>query len=185
MSAFMLASAESAAAQTNRPLIAMRGGILGSSDAYQANCGHSSLSIGAEVRGRRAIFPWASADRGVGSGGGDVACLTLAPRTGGLLLEGSTMLSVGAGWQSPPEIVQIEGLVGGGLMIGKPGFGAASSREVRPRVVGTVGLVLLRHVVFSLELGRTQLSFRDGAPGNVVRSKRWESTGAGRIGLRF
>jgi hypothetical protein len=187
----MLTRAAPAAAQSGRPLVSVRGGFLGSSDAYQSNCGHSSLSIGAEVRGRGSFFPWVSADRGVGSGGGDVLCLALAPngesipRVGGLQLEGSTMLSVGAGWQSPPAVVQVEGLVGGGLMIGEPGFGEASSREVRPRVVGSVGLVLLRHLVFSLELGHTQLSFRDGAPGNVVRSTRWESNGAGRIGLRF
>lgn len=95
------------------------------------------------------------------------------------------MLSVGAGWQSPPDVVQVEGTVGAGLMIGQPGFGESSSREVRPRVVGAVGLVFLRHLVVSVELGQTQLSFRDGAPGSVVRTTRWESTGAGRIGLRF
>lgn len=191
LSTCMLTHAASAAAQSGRPLVSVRGGFLGSSDAYQSNCGHSSLVIGAEVRGRGAIFPWASADRGVGSGGGDVLCLAVSPdgqpipRVGGLLLEGSTMLSVGAGWQSPPALVQVEGTVGGGLMIGQPGFGESSSREVRPRVVGAVGLVVFRHLLVSVELGKTQLSFRDGAPGNVVRSTRWESTGSGRIGLRF
>jgi hypothetical protein len=191
LSACMLTHAAPAAAQSRRPLVSVRGGFLGSSDAYQSNCGHSSLSLGAEVRGRGAIFPWASADRGVGSGGGDVLCLSVAPdgqpipRVGGLRLEGATMLSVGAGWQSPPKLVQVEGTVGAGLMIGQPGFGESSSREVRPRLVGSVGVVLLRHLVFSLELGRTQLSFRDGAAGNVVRSTRWENNGSGRIGLRF
>jgi hypothetical protein len=107
------------------------------------------------------------------------------PRVGGLRLEGSTMLSLGAGWQTPPAIMQLEATVGGGVMIGEPGFGEASSREVRPRVVGAVGLVLFRHVLVSLELGSTQLLFRDGSPGNVVRSARWESTSSGRIGLRF
>jgi len=191
VSAGMLAFTTPTAAQSSRPLVSVRGGFLGSSDAYQANCGHSSLVIGAEVRGRRSIFPWASADRGVGSGGGDVLCLALTkdgqpiPRVGGLLLEGSTMLSVGAGWRSPPAVLQVEGTVGGGVMIGQPGFGAASSREMRPRVVGSVGLVLFRHLLVSAELGKTQLLFRDGAPGNVMRSRRWESAGSGRIGLRF
>ncbi len=187
----MLTQAPSAAAQSGRPLVSVRGGFLGSSDAYQSNCGHSSLSIGAEVRGRGSIFPWISADRGIGSGGGDVLCLALlpggqpVPRVGGLLLEGSTMLSAGAGWQSAPAALQVEGMAGAGLMIGQPGFGTSSSREVRPRVVGAVGLVFFRHLVVSVELGQTQLSFRDGVPGSVVRTTRWESTGSGRIGLRF
>lgn len=38
-------------------------------------------------------------------------------------------------------------------MTGEPGFGTSSSRAVRPRVVGSVALVLLEHVVSSLELG--------------------------------
>lgn len=95
------------------------------------------------------------------------------------------MLSAGVGWQSPPAAVGVEALIGGGLMIGAPGFGASSSNEVRPRVVGSVGVVLLRHVVVSLELGQTQLSFRDGTSDNVVRTTRWESTASGRIGVRF
>lgn len=187
----LLAAAAPASAQMNRPLITVRGGILSSSDFYQSNCGHSSLVIGAELRGLGTIFPWVSADRGVGSGGGDVGCGFPGQSgfgeegTGGVLLEGSTMLAAGAGWRTPPAAVQLETTVGAGVMTGEPGFGASSSREVRPRVVGAVGLVLFRHLVVSMELGRTQLSFRDGAPGNVVRTTRWESTGSGRIGLRF
>ncbi len=140
-------------------------GIASPSDDYQSNCGHTSLAFSLDVQGKRRLFPQLSVDHFYGSGGGDVKCVPapseVATVVGGLRIERATRVGLGAGARVGRGIVQLEGAVLGGFVVGRGGFGAAgldNPRRVLPHVGGQAAVVLFRYAVLSAAFHYTRLS---------------------------
>jgi hypothetical protein len=174
--------------------VTARIGIASPSDAYQSNCGHSSLAYSLDVQGTRRLFPQFSLDHLSGSGGGDVLCLPRSAMNGttvgGLRLDGATRLGIGAGARAGNRFVQVEGAVLAGLMTGRRGFTAGAEDDPRrwvPNVGIQASMVLLRYVVLSSTLHRARLPMEhrpaSGAPS--MTSHSWSPMATVQIGARI
>ncbi|MCE2901354.1 MAG: hypothetical protein ACK6DP_17200 [Gemmatimonas sp.] len=181
-------------AQTRGAQVTLQAGIASAADAYQSNCGHSSLAFGVDVQGKGRVFPQASLERFTGAGGGDVLCIP-APTAGGstvggLRLEGATRLGIGFGARSAPRAVQLEGVVSGGLISGRNGFVDRPDddrRRVRPQVGGQGSLVVARVLLLSAAMHWTRLTLDAVSPtGNAGRLRtEWSPVVTMHIGVRF
>ena len=183
------------AAQLRPVSVTGRFGIVGASDDYQTNCGHSSLAVGLDVRGPGRVFPVASIEHFIGSGGGDVACLPSLDAAssrvrGGLRLEGTTRAQVGAGAHVVGRVVRLEGAVRGGATLGRPGVVVAGADDTGARLLPQVGadasLVFFRHAVLSMAFDWTRLP-TEVVPlaGGVGRtSHAWSRMTSVQVGLR-
>ncbi len=180
-------------AQSNGVRLSARGGFAAVDDAYQSNCGHSSLAFGVDVQGGGRLFPMASLDRFWGSGGGDVLCLPVAPSignaAGGLRLEGATRFGLGAGARAGSGAVQLEGALLGGVIAGRPGFDGRDrdgARRMLPQVGGQASLVLFRHIVLSATTSWTRLSLEvTPTGGGAVETRRsWSPMTTLQAGVR-
>jgi hypothetical protein len=197
----VMSSAMPLAAQLRPVSVTGRFGLVGASDDYQTNCGHSSIAVGVDVRGAGRVFPVVNADHFVGSGGGDVACLirTDGPSRvrGGLQLERTTRLHIGAGSFVGNRFVRLEGTVRGGAALGRPGVfidaGLPIQREhatgearLLPQVGGDVSLVLFRYAVIAMAFDWTRLSSEVTplAGGATVTSKAWSRMTSVQFGVR-
>ncbi|WP_156799061.1 hypothetical protein [Gemmatimonas aurantiaca] len=171
-----------------------RFGIANPSDAYQSNCGAGSLAFSVDVQGQGQWFPQVSADHFVGSGGGGVACIPGDPSrvrvTGGLQLERSTRLSIGAGRRVGNDGVQLEGVVLGGIITGQRGYQGTTPNDERlilPQFGGQVGVVLVRYVVLSGSVHWTRLTM-DTQPltgGAPTKRAGWSPLSTMQIGVRI
>lgn len=193
ISALAFASAP-LAAQSRAAVVTGRVGVATPSDNYQVNCGHSSLALGLDVRGDRALFPQLSLDHFTGTGGGDVACLAVDPAlgraVGGLRLDGASRVGVGVGARVHRGPVQLEGAVLGGAVAGRRGFAgepASDLRRMMPHLGGQASLVLFRVLVISAATNWTRLTL-DVIPttGGTGRSRTaWEPMRSTQVGVRW
>ena len=174
--------------------VSARFGLAAPSEAYQSNCGHSSLAYSLDVQGTRRLFPQFSLDHLSGSGGGDVLCLPQSSlngtTVGGLRLDGATRLGLGAGARLGTRFAQIEGAVLAGLMTGRSGYAATETENPRqwaPHAGVQASVVLLRHVVLSSTFNWTRLSMEhrpaNGAPSTT--SHEWSPMATVQLGARF
>ncbi len=180
-------------AQSSSVQATARVGIAIPSDEYQRDCGASSLALGLDLQSKGRVFPQLSLDYFSGSGGGDVACIPVLPSVGtgvgGMRLDGATRGSVGAGARVGRGTLQLEGVVLGGFVAGRPGFvGAADSnqRKVMPHVGGQAALVLFRYAVVSAAANWTRLSL-DVVPasgGAGTRRVSWAPMTTLQVGAR-
>jgi hypothetical protein len=180
-------------AQPRALQLSAQAGFTAADDAYQSNCGHTSLAFGVDVQGRGRLFPIASLDHHVGAGGGDVLCIPMstpgASAIGGLRLEGSTRVGLGAGARLGRGALQFEGALLAGAVTGRPGFDAPArdgGRRVLPQVGGQLSLVLARWVVLSVETHWTRLTL-DVTPaggGAVASQSSWSPMTTAQAGLR-
>ena len=189
------------AAQLRPVSVTGRFGIVGASDDYQTNCGHSSLAVGIDVRGAGRVFPVVNVDHFVGSGGGDVACYVLTDvpsrERGGLQLERATRLQIGAGSFVGGRVARLEGTVRGGAARGRPGVfterglpvqrtDAANEARLLPQVGGEVSLVLFRYAVIAMAFDWTRLP-REVTPlasGPTITSHTWSRMTSLQAGIR-
>jgi len=148
-----------------KPNLTLRFGVAGADDAYQFNCGHSSMAFAVDVQGGGPVFPSLGVERHVGSGGGDVACLgpdeSQFAYVGGARLEGSTRATVGVGARMGDGTVHFEGVVRAGVLHARPGYqprGGDHRAAFNPLVGGQASIVLSR-VVLSTTMQWTRLSF--------------------------
>jgi hypothetical protein len=175
-----------------------RFGLVGASDDYQNNCGHSSLAVGLDARGAGRVFPVVNVDHFFGSGGGDVLCLRAidvpSQVTGGLRLERTTRAHVGVGSYIGNRYVRLEGTARGGVAFGRPGVTLEAlqpvandaSARLLPQVGGDVSLVLLRYVVVSTAFDWTRLpsEVTPIAGGATQTSHTWSRMTSLQVGLR-
>lgn len=163
--ALLLAGSAPAEAQV-RPNLTLRHGIAVPDDAYQSNCGHSSLAFAVDAQGGGRIFPQVGFDRHIGSGGGDVACLGADESqfryVGGARLENSTRATLGVGARLGDGKAQLEGVLRAGVLHARPGFqprGANGKAAFKPLVGGQASAVLFHAAVLSLAMQWTRLRF--------------------------
>lgn len=163
--ALLLAMGAPAEAQV-RPNLTLRHGIAVPDDAYQSNCGHSSLAFAVDAQGGGRIFPQVGFDRHIGSGGGDVACLgadnSQFRYVGGARLENSTRVTLGVGARLGDGKAQLEGVLRAGVLHARPGFqprGANGKADFKPLVGGQASAVLFHALVLSTTMQWTRLSF--------------------------
>ena len=161
----LLAGTTEAKAQV-RPNLTLRYGIAVPDDAYQSNCGHSSLAFAVDAQGGGRIFPQLGFDRHIGSGGGDVACLgTDGSRftyEGGARLEHSTRATLGVGGRLGDGKAQLEGVLRAGVLHARPGYqprGENGRATFRPLVGGQASAVMFHVAVLSFAMQWTRLSF--------------------------
>jgi hypothetical protein len=161
----LLAGSAPGSAQV-RPNLTLRYGIAVPDDAYQSNCGHSSLAFAVDAQGGGRIFPQLGVERHIGSGGGDVACLgTDGSRftyTGGARLENSTRATLGVGGRLGDGRAQLEGVLRAGVLHARPGFqprGANGKAAFTPLVGGQASAVVFHVAVLSFAMQWTRLSF--------------------------
>ncbi|MBL0938132.1 MAG: hypothetical protein IBJ03_04510 [Gemmatimonadaceae bacterium] len=191
----LLAVAVPLGAQDRGVSLTLRTGIAGPDDAYQSNCGHSSLAFSADLQGRRQLFPQLSIDHHSGSGGGDVGCIPAYPDTaiGGLRLENSTRLSAGVGGRAGWRMAYIEGVLRGGFIVGTNGYtenlrsDGSGERGFRPQVGGQVSAVFFRTIVLSGNLHWTRLTMdRTRANGGpTTTTTDWAPMTTVQIGVRI
>jgi len=197
---FLLTSASAVAVHAQQRPVSVTGrvGIVGASDDYQSNCGHSSLAVGLDVRGAGRVFPVANLEHFIGSGGGDEACLLSTDPTtrvtGGLRLERTTRFQVGAGSFVGDRRVRLEGTVRGGVAYGRPGVAleglslrtAEGAARLLPQVGGDLSLVLLRHVVVSMAFDWTRLPTETAplAGGDARTTHSWSRMTSVQAGIR-
>lgn len=184
----------SLAAQAAGAQVTARFGLAVPDDAYQVNCGHASLALGVDVQGRRALFPQLSLDQFTGSGGGDVACLPVAPpmgtAVGGLRLDGATRLGLGVGARTRGGPVQVEGAVLGGVITGRRGFTQGTTDGTRgfmPHLGAQASLVMFRWVVLAATVHWTRLTLDVQPAGSGAPTSRssWSPMTTGQIGVRW
>jgi hypothetical protein len=180
-------------AQSGGVHVTVRAGIASAADAYQSNCGQSSLAFGVDVQGKARFFPHATLEHFTGAGGGDVICIPVAPAggttVGGLRLDGATRLGFGVGARSAPRAVQLEGVVTAGVIAGRNGFADAAEsnrRRVRPHVGGHASLVVARFIVASAAMRWTRLTLDAVSPAGTTARLRteWSPMVALQIGVR-
>jgi hypothetical protein len=180
-------------AQPGGAHVTLRAGIASAADAYQSNCGQSSLAFGVDVQGKARFFPHAALEHFTGAGGTDVLCLPVAPASGtavgGLRLEGATRFGFGVGSRTARRAVQLEGVLVGGLVSGRNGFfdGVGDGpRRVRPQVGGHAALVVGRVVVLSTAIHWTRLTLDTVSPtGDAARVRtEWSPVVAMHFGIR-
>jgi len=174
--------------------VTARLGLAAPDDAYQVNCGHSSIALGVDVQGRRALFPQLSVEHFTGAGGGDVACFPIDPAlgtaVGGLRLDGATRFGVGLGARMQYGPVQLDGVVRGGVIAGRPGFTQGTTDEARvvmPHVGGQATLVLFRWIVLSATTHWTRLTLdvRPAIGGAPTSRASWAPMTTGQLGVRW
>lgn len=163
--ALLLAGSAPAEAQV-RPNLTLRHGIAVPDDAYQSNCGHSSVAFAVDAQGGGRIFPQLGFDRHIGSGGGDVACLGADDSqfryVGGARLENSTRVTLGVGARLGDGKAQLEGVLRAGVLHARPGFqprGANGKAAFKPLVGGQASAVLFHALVLSTTMQWTRLRF--------------------------
>ncbi len=164
--AAMLLLALSAPAEAQvRPNLTLRFGPAGADDAYQSNCGHSSMALSLDAQGGSRIFPQVGFDRHIGSGGGDVLCLgpdeSRFRYVGGAQLEGSTRATLGVGLRLGDGSAHLEGVLRAGVLHARPGYqprGANEKSAYNPLVGGQASIVISR-VVLSTTMQWTRLRF--------------------------
>lgn len=174
--ALLLAGSAPAEAQV-RPNLTLRHGIAVPDDAYQSNCGHSSMALSVDAQGGSRIFPQVGFDRHIGSGGGDVACLgpdeSRFRYVGGAQLEGSTRATLGIGLRLGDGVAHLEGVLRAGVLHARPGYqprGANEKSAYNPLVGGQASIVISR-VVLSTTMQWTRLRFETtplaGGPSTI------------------
>lgn len=170
-----------------------RVGIAIPSDNYQSSCGDASLAFSLDVQGRQRWFPQLSLDYFSGGGGGDVACIPVAPSVGtgvgGLRLDGATRLGLGAGARVRRRVVQLEGVLLGGIVGGRRGFEGSEmndQRRVMPHIGGQATIVLFRYAVLSAATHWTRLSLDVLPAGGGASTKRttWSPLTTLQVGVR-
>lgn len=176
------------AAQRVRMNATVRVGFATAADDYAETCGAESLAYTVEVQGRRRWFPQLTLDKFSGSGGATTACSFEGTTTGGLQLDGSTRVGVGAGARVGHGWVQAEGAVLVGALNGRHGFtpGRAEPRRVTlPHVGGQVSVVLFRYGVLTGAYHRTRLSFDlDPSIGRGTTRSAWAPMYTWQFGAR-
>lgn len=187
----LVAAPRPAHAQRLPALITVHTGIANPADAYQSNCGHSSIALGAEVQGRGRLFPQLSATHYTGSGGGDVLCIPFTrdlKAVGGLRLENATRVGVGGGVRVGRGALQLEGAAMAGLITGRRGYVNVSTDDTRvtaPHVAARGALVVAHHVVLSLDGGWTRLTRHADTDAQLARSTRWSPLVTMQVGVRL
>lgn len=176
-----------------RPNLTLRFGPAGADDAYQSNCGHSSMALSVDAQGGSRIFPQVGFDRHIGSGGGDVACLgpdeSRFRYVGGAQLEGSTRATLGVGLRLGDGVAHLEGVLRAGVLHARPGFqprGANEKSAYNPLVGGQASIVISR-VVLSTTMQWTRLSFETTplAGGPSTTRTDWAPLLTLQLGLRL
>ncbi|MCA0376831.1 MAG: hypothetical protein LCH84_14355 [Gemmatimonadetes bacterium] len=186
-----VAAACPAYAQRLPALVTVHTGIANPADAYQSNCGHSSIALGADVQGRGRLFPQLSASHFTGSGGGDVLCIRFTrdlKTVGGLRLENATRAGVGGGVRVGRGALQLEGAVTAGVITGRRGYVNVSSDDTRvtaPHMAARGALVVAHHVVLSLDGGWTRLTRHADTDAQLARSTSWSPLVTMQVGVRF
>jgi hypothetical protein len=186
------ATGQGVASPAASTLITGRFGMGGGSDAYQDNCGHSSLAFGLDVRRSGRLFPLLAVDASHGSGGGDVLGLAMPPEAehrGGLRLDGATRMRLGGGVRGSHRLAHLELAATAGLVHGRLGYappGDVTSAGALPQAGGSLAVVPLRMFELSMGVDRTRLSssvtFADGR--SPLRRARWEPIATLQIGVR-